>query len=65
MFFGKGVKVNSENIKAQGAFHKIKNALSLAPIPSNTDLIKPFYLPCDASKTGIGSVLFQKDCDEN
>lgn len=46
---------------AQQAFEKLKTALTSAPVLQNPNFNKPFYIQCDASKTGVGSVLFQRD----
>lgn len=44
---------------AQIAFEKLKEALSTAPILSHPDFSCHFYIQCDASMYGVGSVLFQ------
>lgn len=44
---------------AQTSFDNLKNALISAPILVNPDFTKRFYIQCDASSTGVGSVLFQ------
>lgn len=43
----------------------MKNCLTSAPILSNPDFSQPFTIQCDASKTGVGGVLFQVDNDGN
>lgn len=48
---------------AEVAFKKIKNMLTRAPVLSNPDFLKKFYLHCDASDYGIGAVLVQHDKD--
>lgn len=45
------------------SFEKLKNALCSAPVLSQPDFGKPFVIQCDASKTGVGGVLFQ--CDDH
>lgn len=45
----------------QKAFEEIKLKLTSAPILVHPDFSRTFYIQCDASKSGIGSVLFQKD----
>ena len=47
------------NDECQKAFDDLKLALTEAPVLKNPDFGKPFFIQCDASKTGIGSVLFQ------
>lgn len=47
------------NSDAQSAFEKLKFALSTAPLLSHPNFDKRFYIQCDASMYGIGSVLFQ------
>lgn len=51
--------------EAVKAFSELKKALSSAPVLSHPDFSQHFYIQCDASSTGIGSVLFQKDSEEN
>lgn len=46
---------------ADRAFKKLKEALTTAPILTHPDFNKRFFIQCDASSTGIGSVLFQRD----
>ena len=43
------------------AFEKLKNCLTRDPILVYPDFKKDFYLACDASNTGLGAVLLQKD----
>lgn len=50
---------------AQSAFEEIKNLLTSAPVLSNPDFTKKFYLHCDASDYGIGAVLVQFDEEKN
>lgn len=38
-----------------------KLTLISAAVLQNSDFRRPFHIPCNASKTGAGSVLFQKD----
>lgn len=44
---------------AQKSFEELKCLLSSAPVLHSPDFARPFYIHCDASKTGIGSVLVQ------
>ena len=45
----------------QQAFKTLKKYLITAPIFRYPDFFKPFYIHTDASGTGIGAVLAQKD----
>ena len=57
----KNVKFDWEgNPECQIAFDKIKDLVRNARILKHPDLSKPFYVVCDASNFGIGSVLMQK-----
>lgn len=47
------------NKTAQEAFEKLKLCLTPAPILSHPDFDRPFIIQCDASSTGVGSVLYQ------
>lgn len=47
--------------EAQKAFDHLKVRLTSAPILSHPDFGRPFVIQCDASATGVGSVLFQVD----
>lgn len=47
--------------EAQVAFTKIKHLLTTAPVLTNPDFSKKFFLHCDASDYGIGAVLVQLD----
>lgn len=47
------------------AMSKIKEALTTAPVLTEADFNKTFYIQCDASSSGVGSVLFQLDNDGN
>lgn len=47
------------NENAQVSFETLKIALSSAPILGHPNFTKHFYIQCDASIYGIGSVLFQ------
>ncbi|GBP97703.1 Retrovirus-related Pol polyprotein from transposon 297 [Eumeta japonica] len=46
------------------SFENIKLALSSAPVLAQPDFSKEFVIQCDASRIGVGGVLFQVD-DEN
>lgn len=46
---------------ASDAFNEIKKDLTNAPVLAQADFSKPFFIQCDASTVGIGSVLYQKD----
>lgn len=48
---------------AQIAFDKLKQALSTAPILAHPDFNRRFYIQCDASTHGVGSVLYQLEDD--
>lgn len=45
--------------KAQEAFEALKHCLTSAPVLTHPDFSKPFLVQCDASLTGVGSVLCQ------
>lgn len=47
------------------AFHQLKMSLVTAPILTNPDFTKHFYIQCDASTSGVGSLLFQVDEEKN
>lgn len=49
----------SWNDESRIAFEKLKTSLTTAPVLINADFSRPFFIQCDASSTGIGSVLFQ------
>lgn len=49
--------------EAQKAFEGLKSILSSAPVLHSPDFSQPFYIHCDASKTGIGAVLVQKNAE--
>jgi hypothetical protein len=53
------------NDEAVQAFESLKNAHTTAPVLSNPDFSKPFYIQCDASTSGVGGVLYQIDEDGN
>lgn len=46
--------------KAEIAFKSLKQALISAPVLRNPDFSRRFFIQCDASTSGVGSVLFQK-----
>lgn len=48
---------------AQVAFETLKICLSSAPVLQQPDFSRHFFIQCDASTVGIGSVLFQKSDD--
>lgn len=50
---------------AQKAFDEVKRRLSTAPVLTHPDFRRPFFIQCDASQSGIGSVLFQAADDGN
>lgn len=56
-----GKKKFSWSSSCQDAFQNIKDNLTTAPVLKHADFSKTFYVQCDASKSGVGSVLFQKD----
>lgn len=45
--------------EAQIAFDALKTSLTTAPVLTHPDFHLPFYIQCDASKSGVGGVLFQ------
>lgn len=51
------------NDQAQSAFELLKEKLTSAPILSHPDFTRPFTIQCDASTTGVGSVLCQVDAN--
>lgn len=53
----------SWNEEAQKAFEELKTILTTAPVLHSPDFSQPFYIHCDASHTGIGSVLVQKTAE--
>lgn len=54
---GQAIKWNSA---AEDSFLKLKQALVSAPILRSPDFTKDFIVQCDASNTGLGSVLLQQ-----
>lgn len=51
--------------EAQKAFTVLKEQLCKAPVLHSPDFTLPFAIHCDASHTGVGGVLMQKDSDGN
>lgn len=49
------------NERAQLAFESLKSKLTSAPVLTHPDFSLPFIIQCDASSTGVGSVLCQID----
>ncbi|XP_061388706.1 cilia- and flagella-associated protein 61-like [Musca vetustissima] len=49
--------------EAQKSFEELKSILSTAPVLHSPDFTQPFFIHCDASKTGIGGVLVQKNTE--
>lgn len=49
--------------EAQLAFQTLKDKLTSAPVLINPNYNRPFFIRCDASTQGIGSVLYQKSND--
>jgi len=58
----KGIKINW-SAEAQSSFDALKDALITAPVLAHPNFTEPFYIQCDASSTGVGSVLFQLTSD--
>jgi len=58
----KGIKIKW-SAEAQSSFDALKNALITAPVLAHPNFSEPFYIQCDASSTGVGSVLFQLTSD--
>ena len=54
----KGVKFNW-NDKCDQAFLTLRKLLTSAPVLAQPDITRPFDVYCDASGTGLGSVLMQ------
>lgn len=46
---------------AISAFEKLKSALSSAPVLAQPNFQREFVIQCDATKVGVGGVLFQHD----
>lgn len=59
------IKGNAEKFQwsdeAQTSFDYLKECLTSAPVLSHPNFDRPFVIQCDASATGVGSVLFQTD----
>lgn len=51
--------------EGKDAFNKIKEVLTTAPVLTEADFSKMFFIQCDASLVGVGSVLFQLDGENN
>ena len=51
--------------EAQKAFEHLKEQLCTAPVLHSPDFSLPFEIHCDASHTGVGGVLMQKNSDGN
>lgn len=51
-------KFNWSN-EANVAFEKLKRCITTAPVLANPDFSRQFIIQCDASGTGVGSVLYQ------
>ena len=51
------------NEECQKAFNKLKQLHSQTPILANANYKKPFKLHTDASKSGLGAVLYQRQDD--
>ena len=51
------------NDECQGAFNKLKQLCGQTPILAYANYKKPFKLHTDASVTGLGAVLYQKQDD--
>lgn len=49
--------------QCQKAFDNLKNLLASAPVLQVPDPQKPFFIHVDASETGVGAVLMQKDSE--
>ena len=64
---GEGASRKSEHVllseDALKAFEALKQACMTAPVLALADYTKPFLLEMDASKDGLGAVLFQKQAD--
>lgn len=50
---------------ARTSFETLKTALLSAPVLKQPDFSRRFFIQCDASSTGIGSVLFQNSDDDS
>lgn len=46
--------------EADAAFKRVKQVLTSTPVLASPDFSKRFFLACDASDVGVGSVLFQE-----
>ena len=51
------------NREAKEAFHVLKKAIMMAPVLTYPDSNKEYLLETDASKLGLGAVLYQKQSD--
>lgn len=54
----KPFKLSNESVDA---FKNLKEALSTAPVLAQPDFTREFIIQCDASRVGVGGVLYQMD----
>lgn len=50
--------------ECEEAFQQLKTALMSSPVLAHPDLSKPFIVECDASSSGFGAILIQKDSED-